>query len=222
MFVSSSGCVIRSSLTSLITQEPEPEKMQKPTVAKPGKQYGGAGSFIPAGSMPSTMSAGPGGRHNPSRHASTGHMQNNPHSSVLPPSLRASSSMATLDLYVAPYETPAQSFPQGPSPVDQIVGDFAQLDVQSHRHRAESFPVRAFTLSSAPLSSLFFRVRMAARIHREPHHRVFTAIIQPRINLPPPMALPITTMRPYMVTINPLPRQPRVTLIMSLKIIIQD
>lgn len=122
-------------------------------MAKPSKHYGGAGSFIPAGSMPSTLTGGPGGRHGSSRHASTGNISLDHTSNPAPPSLRASTSLASINLYVAPYEqNTARTYPPGVSPVDQIVGEFAEMNVHGHRSRAESFPVSQAVARIHPMS----------------------------------------------------------------------
>ncbi|GLB33617.1 putative protein kinase C conserved region 2 (CalB) containing protein [Lyophyllum shimeji] len=112
------------------SNEPPPEKKVTPKPAK-SKQYAGPGSFVPAGESPS----GPlDGTSHPSRVVSTGsvydHSRQN--SDSIPSSLRASSSLARLDLYVPPYER------NKVSPVDKIANEFGDFGLSDH-HRRESF-----------------------------------------------------------------------------------
>jgi neural Wiskott-Aldrich syndrome protein len=58
----------------------------------------------------------------------------------IPGSLRASSSLAKLDLYVPPYEQSA--YKSYNSAVDHIANDFGELGLSDHRRR-ESFPASA-------------------------------------------------------------------------------
>jgi hypothetical protein len=93
------------------------------------KQYGGAGSFVPAGSP------APDGRpegYTPSRVPSSSG------ASLIPPSLR-SHITGSVDLYVAPYESAGH---HNASSVDQITSEFAELGVHHPRQRRESYTVR--------------------------------------------------------------------------------
>ncbi|KAF5388211.1 hypothetical protein D9615_000220 [Tricholomella constricta] len=112
-------------------KEPPPEKKVTPKPAK-SKQYGGPGSFVPSGESPSGP---PNGAPHSSRIVSTGspydHSRHN--SDGIPSSLRASSSLAKLDLYVPPYER------NKISPVDKLANEFNEFGVSDHRRR-DSFP----------------------------------------------------------------------------------
>lgn len=121
-------------------QEAPPEK-KAAGKAKGNKQYGGPGSFIPTSehSNSSILNS-----HHPSRVASTGSVSDysRPNLDGIPPSLRASSSLATLDLYVPPYEQQRQYR----SPIDQLTNEFGEFGVATSHRRRESFPVCAVTL----------------------------------------------------------------------------
>ncbi|KAF8076197.1 hypothetical protein FPV67DRAFT_1617778 [Lyophyllum atratum] len=118
--------------TASYIPEPPPEKKVTPKPTK-SKQYGGPGSFVPSGESPSGP---PNGTLHPSRIVSTGsvydHSRQN--SDSIPSSLRASSSLAKLDLYVPPYER------NKISPVDKIADEFREFGLSDHRRR-ESFPL---------------------------------------------------------------------------------
>ncbi|RDB23223.1 Ingression protein fic1 [Hypsizygus marmoreus] len=112
---------------------PPPEKKVTPKPAK-NKQYGGPGSFVPSGESPSPLS---NGGSQPSRIVSTGsiydHSRQN--SDAIPSSLRASSSLAKLDLYVPPYEQR-----NGASPINKVANEFREFGVSDQSRRRESFP----------------------------------------------------------------------------------
>ncbi|KAF8205143.1 hypothetical protein BJ912DRAFT_940451 [Pholiota molesta] len=107
------------------SNEPPPEKKVTAKPPKANKQYGGPGSFVPSGELP------PGSRIASASAAYNDHARQ--HSDVIPSSLRASSSAANLDLYVAPYERNRASH------VDNLVRDFGEFGVSAGRRR-ESFP----------------------------------------------------------------------------------
>ncbi|KAG6833753.1 hypothetical protein H0H87_001185 [Tephrocybe sp. NHM501043] len=111
------------------SNEPAPEKKVTPKPAK-SKQYGGPGSFVPSGGEPESGLPN-GASHHPSRIVSGGNQYDHSRqdSDSIPSSLRASSSLAKLDLYVPPYERS----------VDIIANEFGDLGVSDHRRR-ESFP----------------------------------------------------------------------------------
>jgi neural Wiskott-Aldrich syndrome protein len=106
-----------------IKKEPPPEKKvsQKPPK---NKQYGGTGSFVPSGVPSSTRIASASVLNNRSRQSSD----------VIPSSLRTSSSLAGLDLYVPPYERSRR--PQ----MDTLTREFNEFGVSEH-HYSASFPV---------------------------------------------------------------------------------
>ncbi|KAG6855039.1 hypothetical protein C0991_005968 [Blastosporella zonata] len=113
------------------SNEPVPEKKVTPKPAK-NKQYGGPGSFVPSvGESPSGPSNGVS---HPSSIVSTDNGYDHPrkNSDSIPASLRASSSLAKLDLYVPPYERN----------IDTIANEFGDLGVSDHRRR-ESFSYQA-------------------------------------------------------------------------------
>lgn len=112
-------------------QERPPEK--KPTKSK---QYGGPGSFVPLGDAPSTLQSVDESGVQSSRISSMSSIQDHSRhtSNTIPPSLRASSSLARLDLYVPPYQSSLHG-----SVLDHITNDFGQLEVVDHRR--DSFPV---------------------------------------------------------------------------------
>jgi hypothetical protein len=103
----------------------------KPTKSN---QYGGPGSFVPTAELPPSAN----GYSHPSRVVSmTGLYDHSRHSSdSIPSSLRASSSLAKLDLYVPPYEQMHRI-----SPVDYIANEFGEFGVSDSHRRRESFPV---------------------------------------------------------------------------------
>ena len=120
-------------IDSFVEKEPPPEKKvaRKP---QKNKQYGGPGSFVPSGESSSSQVSS-------SRIASASFLNNNSRriSDVIPipSSLRASSSLAGLDLYVPPYERDRR--PQ----MDALVREFNEFGVSEHHHPA-SFPVSIF------------------------------------------------------------------------------
>ncbi|KAG5351260.1 hypothetical protein C0989_007200 [Termitomyces sp. Mn162] len=107
-----------------LQQEPPPEKK---VVSKPAKskQYGGPGSFVPSGE--DSTSRPPNGASHPYRVVSTSSVYDHTEqtSDNIPSSLRASSSLAKLDLYVPPYERS----------VDTVANEFRELGVSDDRQR---------------------------------------------------------------------------------------
>ena len=117
-----------------LLQEPPPEKKAAaPKASKANKQYGGPGSFIPSGDLPSVLASGQGSH--PSRIMSTSGIADHSRQSSVPSSLRASNSLAQIDLYVPPYEKS-----NGSPAVDRMANDFGEMRVSDVRRR-ESFPV---------------------------------------------------------------------------------
>lgn len=123
-------------LMNVRQQEPAPEKKVTPKPTK-SKQYGGPGSFIPSGDLPSSLTNGTA---QPSRIVSTGSMYDHSrqNSDNIPASLRASTSLAQLDLYVPPYEQRNHL-----SPVDKVANEFGEFGISKPHRRRESFSVRA-------------------------------------------------------------------------------
>lgn len=115
-------------------QEPEPEK-KSASKPKAQKQYGGPGSFVPAGEYPSSSDVDV--QLAITRHPSTGNMREDLRRDNIPPALRASHSLAQLDLYVPPYETSRSRH----SAMDVMVNDYAEMGVVDHVNRRQSFPV---------------------------------------------------------------------------------
>ncbi|KAG5220888.1 Ingression protein [Salix suchowensis] len=125
------------------SNEPPPEKKPKSKASSASKQYGGPGSFIPADG-PAGAQGVPG-----SRIVSTSVLHDRPRQELdaMPASLRASNSLAQLDLYVPPYEHRRRS-PEG------LASDFGQLGIMDDARRRESYPVRDLF---APLRSVSLR-----------------------------------------------------------------
>ncbi|KAL1743325.1 hypothetical protein HDZ31DRAFT_83507 [Schizophyllum fasciatum] len=110
------------------SNEAPPEKKPAPKITKTNKEYGGRGSFLPLPDGPSTVM----GR--PSQGLRTTSLSVNPRQSLASSStIRGSSSMANLDLYVAPYEQ------ANTSAVDALTDDFGRITIPDHPRR-ESFP----------------------------------------------------------------------------------
>ncbi|KAL1723546.1 hypothetical protein EV715DRAFT_269606 [Schizophyllum commune] len=110
------------------SNEPPPEKKVAPKVPKTNKEYGGRGSFIPLPEGTSSMA----GRPSQGLRATSLHV--NPRIvSDGSSTIRGSTSLANLDLYVAPYEQP------GTSSVDGLADDFGRITIPDHQRR-ESFP----------------------------------------------------------------------------------
>ncbi|KAG5733036.1 Ingression protein fic1 [Termitomyces sp. T112] len=111
------------------SNEPPPEKK---VVSKPAKskQYGGPGSFVPSGE--DSTSRPPNGASHPYRVVSTSSVYDHTEqtSDNIPSSLRASSSLAKLDLYVPPYERS----------VDTVANEFRELGVSDDRQREKFSP----------------------------------------------------------------------------------
>ena len=122
-----------SSPLTCRVQEPPPEKKAAPKPSKSNKQYGGPGSFVPSGELPSSLATSHGTQ--ASRTMSTSGIPEHARQVSVPDSLRASSSLAKLDLYTPPYERT-----NGPQSVDSIASDFGELRVGDLRRR-ESYPV---------------------------------------------------------------------------------
>lgn len=118
-------------IDSFVEKEPPPEKKvsQKP---RKNKQYGGPGSFVPSGEPSSSQVSS-------SRISSANLLNNHPRRSSdvipIPSSLRASSSLAGLDLYDPPYERNRLS------QMDTLVREFNEFGVSEH---PASFPVSMF------------------------------------------------------------------------------
>ncbi|KAF7776092.1 hypothetical protein Agabi119p4_4485 [Agaricus bisporus var. burnettii] len=115
---------------------PAPEKKATPKAPKTNKQYAGPGSFVPSDDSPSRV-----------RQASNGYGHSRPPSDsvsvVIPSSLRASTSLAKLDLYIPPYEK------SHTSAVDQVVNEFSEMGISQPRKR-ESFPPVQQSYTSSP------------------------------------------------------------------------
>ncbi|KAF4619524.1 hypothetical protein D9613_005481 [Agrocybe pediades] len=115
------------------SNEPPPEKKQSQKPPKNNKQYAGPGSFVPLGE-------GPSGSLRPDPMYDN-HSRQNSDAIPIPSSLRASSSAANLDLYVAPYERSRIN-----QRVDNLTQEFSEFGVSGSRRR-ESFPVVAGSYS---------------------------------------------------------------------------
>lgn len=121
----------------LLKKEPPPEKKVSHKPSK-NKQYGGPGSFVPSGEASPTQVLS-----SKITSASVLHSQSRQSSDVIPSSLRASSSLAGLDLYVPPYERSRHPH------MDTLVQEFNEFGVSEH-HR-ESVPVSISSFSFATL-----------------------------------------------------------------------
>ncbi|KAG6890915.1 hypothetical protein C0995_000872 [Termitomyces sp. Mi166 len=138
------------------SNEPPPEKKVAPKPAK-SKQYGGPGSFVPSGD---DSTSGPlTGASHPSRIVATGSIYDHSKQSLdnIPSSLRASSSLAKLDLYVPPYERS----------VDTVANEFRDLGVSDHRRR-ESLPVKSVPALNPCLCFSFPDVQPPHDVHTLP------------------------------------------------------
>lgn len=111
------------------------KKAQKP---KMQRQYGGPGSFVPTDESSSSINGGELQQTSIARLPSTS--STDMRFDNIPPSLRSSSSVAQLDLYVPPYET-SRSY----SSVNSMANDFGEMSVVKHRDRRQSLPVRPFS-----------------------------------------------------------------------------
>jgi hypothetical protein len=111
-------------IDSFVEKEPPPEKKVSHKPHK-NKQYGGPGSFVPSGEPSS-------GQVSSSRIASASFLNNHSRRSSdvipIPSSLRASSSLTGLDLYVPPYER------NRPPQIDTLVREFNEFGVSEHHH----------------------------------------------------------------------------------------
>ena len=112
--------------------------------SKPKKQYGGPGSFVPSNDPP--VLSNDVDKYYPassSRVSSFSGVSDNVRDNI-PASLKASSSLVKVDLYVPPYET-SRSHLQASS-MDSVTTDFSEFGVsQSSSHRRTSMPVRLST-----------------------------------------------------------------------------
>ncbi|KLO12853.1 hypothetical protein SCHPADRAFT_853413 [Schizopora paradoxa] len=98
------------------SSEKPPEKKPKPTASRIDARngYGGPGSFVPADGSPAGKD--------------------------IPAALRASGSLAKLDLYVPPYDTNQSPARRQGSDIDQVVDEFSSLTFNNQPHRRDSFP----------------------------------------------------------------------------------
>ncbi|KAF8914111.1 hypothetical protein CPB84DRAFT_1758431 [Gymnopilus junonius] len=119
------------------SNEPAPQKKATSKPPKNNKQYGGPGSFVPSGDLP-PGSVSPGG--------SIYESHSRANSDVIPSSLRASSSAAHLDLYVAPYERNRNQ------QIDYLNQEFSELGVSAQKRR-ESYPPVPGSYAQAPQHS---------------------------------------------------------------------
>ncbi|EMD40574.1 hypothetical protein CERSUDRAFT_121295, partial [Gelatoporia subvermispora B] len=131
------------------SNEPPPVKKVTPQ-PKASKQYGGPGSFVPLSDSPAHQEVNGGSVS--SRLSSTGSSRDELRLENLPPSLRSSSSVGRLDLYVPPYE----SMRSHTSSVDNITNDFAELGVADQGHRRQSLPLQTLGHSPRPSTSMGF------------------------------------------------------------------
>jgi hypothetical protein len=76
---------------------------------------------------------------------------------AVPSSLRASNSLAKLDLYVPPYEK------RTASAVEQVATEFSDMGISQHRRR-ESFPVSPFLSLITSLSQIHSNVACSSWI----------------------------------------------------------
>ncbi|KAH9951756.1 hypothetical protein B0H21DRAFT_684854 [Amylocystis lapponica] len=128
------------------SNEPAPaKKAQKP---KSQRQYGGPGSFVPAGESTSSLNNGDV-QQAITRLPSTSSLD--VRRDHIPPSLRSSSSVAQLDLYVPPYETSRSH-----SSVDSMANDFGEMVVGNRRSRRQSLPPQQSAYIRQPSSSVSF------------------------------------------------------------------
>lgn len=113
------------------TQERPPEKKAQKKLIKPNKQYVGPGTFVPSKDSSSSIGVGAGSRVSSLSKES------------IPASLRSSSSLAQLDLYIPPYEKNNTAVPgrRQVSAMEKLTDEFGGLSVQHPSRRRESFPV---------------------------------------------------------------------------------
>ncbi|TRM68272.1 hypothetical protein BD626DRAFT_545431 [Schizophyllum amplum] len=111
------------------SNEKPPEKKTAPKAQKANKEYGGRGSFIPLGEGPASLAARPGS----GARATSMHVNACAPDSISS-SFRGSTSMANLDLYIAPYEQAADT-----PPVEALVDSFGRMALPNP-HQRESFP----------------------------------------------------------------------------------
>ena len=139
-------------------QEKEPEKKTTPRPSTLHPQYGGPGSFKPSNpaDVPASLRTGhgsagtsPSGGNQVPLHEQH---NSNPVSGPLPDSLRPSSSLAKLDLYVPPYETKTLDG-MSPSPATRP-GNLSEFGVNGAVRRRDSFPVSFLSISSRLIYSL--------------------------------------------------------------------
>ncbi|GBE79289.1 predicted protein [Sparassis crispa] len=110
------------------SNEPPPVKKVR---AKPKahRQYGGPGSFVPTEESTEEV------RHAISHLPSTSSFREELSRDSIPSSLRSSSSIANLDLYVPAYESTRSHHS-----VDSVVNEFAELGFSDNVNRRQSFP----------------------------------------------------------------------------------
>ncbi|KAI0786377.1 hypothetical protein C8Q75DRAFT_880942 [Abortiporus biennis] len=137
------------------SSEPAPVKKTTPK-PKTKKSYGGPGTFVPASeSSTSLHSTQYDGLSVSSRLSSNASISSEvSRRDAIPSSLRASNSLAKMDLYVPPYET-SRSHQQIPS-VGSMTSEFAELNVQGTGHRRTSFPPSRNSYIPQPSSSYDF------------------------------------------------------------------
>ncbi|EIW82210.1 hypothetical protein CONPUDRAFT_103096 [Coniophora puteana RWD-64-598 SS2] len=139
------------------SNEPPPQKKPATKTSVANKQYGGPGSFVPAGESNSSLN-GSGGN---SRVSLVNGNEGNPLNS-LPSAMRSSSQ---LQLYAPAYE---QKRRVSPGPVDRLTNDFGELGVADH-HRRDSFPPMQ-TLK--PSASSGFQSLQSHPHHYDPHQSI--------------------------------------------------
>lgn len=148
------GWLVKHPLT-IYLQEREPEKKTTPRPSTLHPQYGGPGSFKPSnpGDVPASLRTGHGSAgSSPSggkpvalhdRHNSS------PVSGSFPDSLRPSSSLAKLDLYVPPYESKTLES-LSPSHTTRPNG-MSEFGVNGAVNRRDSFPASLLSILSGSI-----------------------------------------------------------------------
>lgn len=132
------------------SNEPEPKKKNS-TKPKGQKQYGGPGSFVPAGEPSSQTDLDV--QHVITRLPSNSDIRNDLNRDQVPPSLRPSHSVAQLGLYVAPYETSRSRH----SVADSLTSSFSELGIVDQGSRRQSFPPQHTGYPPGPASSVGFQ-----------------------------------------------------------------
>ncbi|KAJ7937229.1 hypothetical protein B0H13DRAFT_1852729 [Mycena leptocephala] len=129
------------------SNEPPPEKKVVPVVPKGNLEYSGPGSFISSDDIRTI----PGSDGRSSRAASTSvYDHSRRQSDSVPSTLRASNSLAQLDLYRPPYE---QEHRSRVSSFSALTNDFGELGMGDPGRRRESFPPPPSTIHGRPPSS---------------------------------------------------------------------